>query len=42
MNYEYCYEEDGYKEARKQLTEDERAFFAGYKAAYDDIEKLLL
>lgn len=38
MDFFYCYEKNGYKEARNQLKEDERAYLFGYKQAIEDVK----
>ena len=37
MDMVIAYEENGYKEQRNQLREDERAFLTGYKAAVENV-----
>ena len=41
MDLTYAYENNGYKEARNQLREDERAYLYGYSKAVEDVENYI-
>lgn len=40
MNFKKCYE-DSYKDHRNELSETDKAFFAGFKYAYDQLETFM-
>lgn len=40
MDFKFCYE-DGYKNHRKELSETDKAYMAGYEKAYQEIESFM-
>ncbi len=40
MDFRFCYE-DGYKNHRNELSETDKAFMAGFKCAYNEIETFM-